>query len=106
MKVMVVTLRVLVTGTLKVIMKVMFYLLSQKVDQRKLDKAEAKLKEKKEKRINTDKKESQPPIILEMATASQVSVCGAGDTDRTSVCCWPTSGTDLSHIADWHLIES
>lgn len=47
---------------------------SQKVDQRKLDKAEAKLKEKKEKRINTDKKDSQPPIILEMATASQVGV--------------------------------
>ena len=46
----------------------------QKVDQRKLDKAEAKLKEKKEKRINTDKKDTQPPIILEMATASQVSV--------------------------------
>ncbi|KAK3860899.1 hypothetical protein Pcinc_033079 [Petrolisthes cinctipes] len=43
-----------------------------KVDQRKLNKAEAKLKEKKEKRINTDKKDVQSPIILEMATASQV----------------------------------
>ncbi|XP_071519851.1 ATP-binding cassette sub-family F member 3 [Panulirus ornatus] len=43
-----------------------------KVDQRKLDKAEAKLKEKKEKRINTDKKDNQPPIIMDMATASQV----------------------------------
>ncbi|XP_045619070.1 ATP-binding cassette sub-family F member 3 [Procambarus clarkii] len=43
-----------------------------KVDQRKLDKAEAKLKEKKEKRINTDKKDTQPGIILDMATASQV----------------------------------
>ncbi|XP_068223790.1 ATP-binding cassette sub-family F member 3 [Palaemon carinicauda] len=42
-----------------------------KVDQRKLDKAEAKLKEKKEKRTVTDKKE-QPAIILDMATASQV----------------------------------
>lgn len=49
-------------------------MLFQKVDQRKLDKAEAKLKEKKEKRINTDKKDVQAPIILEMATASQVSV--------------------------------
>lgn len=48
-------------------------MLFQKVDQRKLDKAEAKLKEKKEKRINTDKKDVQAPIILEMATASQVS---------------------------------
>ncbi|XP_050691355.1 ATP-binding cassette sub-family F member 3-like [Eriocheir sinensis] len=43
-----------------------------KVDQRKLDKAEAKLKEKKEKRINTDKKDVPAPIILEMATASQI----------------------------------
>ncbi|XP_047488905.1 ATP-binding cassette sub-family F member 3-like [Penaeus chinensis] len=42
-----------------------------KVDQKKLDKAEAKLKEKKEKRVNADKKE-QAPIIMEMATASQV----------------------------------
>ncbi|XP_042226816.1 ATP-binding cassette sub-family F member 3-like [Homarus americanus] len=43
-----------------------------KVDQRKLDKAEAKLKEKKEKRTNTDKKDTQPAIIMDMATASQV----------------------------------
>ncbi|XP_069959698.1 ATP-binding cassette sub-family F member 3 isoform X1 [Cherax quadricarinatus] len=43
-----------------------------KVDQRKLDKAEAKLKEKKEKRINTDKKDVLPAIIMDMATASQV----------------------------------
>lgn len=43
-----------------------------KVDQRKLDKAEAKLKEKKEKRTNMDKKDQQPAIILDMATASQV----------------------------------
>ncbi|KAK7063138.1 ATP-binding cassette sub- F member 3 [Halocaridina rubra] len=42
-----------------------------KVDQKKLDKAEAKLKEKKEKRTNNDKKEL-PAIILDMATASQV----------------------------------
>lgn len=45
------------------------------MDQRKLDKAEARLKEKKEKRVNTDKKDNQSPIILEMATASQVCVC-------------------------------
>ena len=45
---------------------------SQKVDPKKLEKAEAKLKEKAEKR--TEKKDTSAPIVLNMATASQVMI--------------------------------
>lgn len=68
--------RTLIRKLLKYLSEVLLisHLFLQKVDQRKLNKAEAKLKEKKEKRVTTDKKENQSPIILEMATASQVCV--------------------------------
>ncbi|XP_076053372.1 ATP-binding cassette sub-family F member 3 [Oratosquilla oratoria] len=43
-----------------------------RVDQRKLEKAEAKLQSKAEKRENLEKKDPGRPITLNMATASQV----------------------------------
>lgn len=45
----------------------------QKVDMKKLEKAEAKLQQKQEKRRADNNTKAPPPIRLETATASQVT---------------------------------